>query len=181
MPKKESIFNNKDINIKKKNIKKEPKIKEEKIKEEKNIKKELKEKEKEQKRIKKELEKKEKEIEKIKKSRKYEEENLQVSCVKYLREIYPNILFHCSVQANLGEKQGLKRKRLGNLKGYPDITILKKNNRYGGLFIELKGPKGKTSKEQDEVIKKLNDEGYLSKVINSYENFKKVVDDYLLI
>lgn len=56
---------------------------------------------------------------------------------------------------------GRSLKQVGLAKGIPDYFIAVRNERYGGLFIEMKRSKRyRISKYQDAWIKKLLDAGY---------------------
>lgn len=67
--------------------------------------------------------------------------------------------------------------------GIPDLFIphvKRKDNhiQYCGLFIEMKRKNGKLSKEQIDMLKVLNDEGYRAVSCFSYEDAKKEIISY---
>ena len=50
--------------------------------------------------------------------------------------------------------------------------------KYYGLLIEFKTEKGRLDSNQINTHEILTNEGYLVKVVRSYEQFKEVVNDY---
>ena len=117
---------------------------------------------------------------KIKKKRTYDEDKLQIKCIKYMRRKYPDVISRATLAgANIGARQGFKRKEMGNLAGFPDLEILEPSSGYGALYIELKKKGGRLSKVQKEVIEKLNKKNYLAMKIDDYSVFKKTIKKYL--
>lgn len=63
-------------------------------------------------------------------------------------------------------KVGAKLKRMGLKRGVPDVLIFEPGKyrvagqRYSGVAIELKSPKGKPTKEQQEWLAALKDRGW---------------------
>lgn len=109
-----------------------------------------------------------------------EEDQLQIKCIEYMKDAYPDILTVSSpAGAHLGKREGYKRKIMGNVAGKPDVEILKSASGYHSLQIELKTKKGVVSKEQKEYMKYLNNNGYLAVVVRDFDTFRKTVNDYL--
>jgi hypothetical protein len=53
-------------------------------------------------------------------------------------------------------------------------------NGYNGLYVEMKaGKKGRVSDEQKNVMARLTENGYLCKVCRCFDDFQKVVDEYM--
>lgn len=117
---------------------------------------------------------------KIKKKYKHDEDDLQIKCVEYMKKTYPNVITRSTLAgACIGSKQGFKRKKMGNMAGFPDLEILEPSKSYHALYVELKTAKGRLSKVQKEVIEKLNEKGYKALMVNDFDLFKKTVDKYL--
>jgi len=72
------------------------------------------------------------------------------------------------------ERRGVQMLREGLSKGFPDISVLVPRYTWGGLFIELKLPKGKLSHEQKSWAKRLNNSGYRAITIFT-DNFMEIV------
>jgi hypothetical protein len=70
-------------------------------------------------------------------------------------------------------------KRAGLRKGMPDIFIPITNEKYAGLFIEMKVKPNRLSKEQAIVLKQLNANGYLALVCWSGEEAIDTLNKYL--
>lgn len=116
-------------------------------------------------------------------------EHLQIC--NYLATYYPNVLFTTDlsgVKLNMGV--AIKVKNLKSCRGFPDIFVLQPNKNFKGLFIELKKSGQKLFKkdgsyksehlqEQSEVIKRLNDLGYLATFCIGYDNAIEVINNYL--
>ena len=124
------------------------------------------------------------------------EEDLQKQCNDWMNARYPElekIFFFNSFQGMyLTHGQRRKAKTTGGLKkGLPDFIFLKNNNKYSGLFIELKKKTpflqdGRTLKADDghlqiqqDVISQLLIEGHYACFCWSLEQFKKIVTDYM--
>ena len=110
------------------------------------------------------------------------EHEIQVNCVNYFRLRYPKGLIYSI--PNGGQRNVIvasKLKAEGVLSGVPDlhITIAKKG--FHGLYIELKnGKAGKVSDNQKTIMEKLQSEGYRCEVCRSFDDFRNVVDNYML-
>lgn len=124
------------------------------------------------------------------------EEDLQIKCNDWINARYPELeklyFFNSFQGMKLNFGQINKAKKTGGLKkGLPDFIFLKNNGRYSGLFIELKKETpflkdGKTLKSDDghlqlqqDVISLLLLEGHYACFAWSFEQFKKIVTDYM--
>lgn len=111
---------------------------------------------------------------------KHEESKLQIACVTWFRLQYPNhVLF---AVPNGGFRNGKEAKILkaeGVLAGVPDLFLMFPNHGYMGMFIEMKYGKGKQS--PDQVVFQENAErmGYKYILINSLEDFTKIINSYI--
>ena len=63
--------------------------------------------------------------------------------------------------------------------GVPDLFLAYRAGGYGGLWIEVKRPGGKLSRNQEAMMLQLGKEGYLCKIAYSSENIRDLVLDYL--
>ena len=111
---------------------------------------------------------------------KNEEHNIQVACITYFRFQYPKHIIYAI--PNGGARNIIvasKLKAEGVLSGIPDIHIPVQNRGYYGLYIEMKAGKNKPTENQITIMGKLTNEGYLCKVVYSFDEFKKLVDWYI--
>lgn len=112
-----------------------------------------------------------------------EEHRLQVACVRWFKYQYPNIAHALFAVPNGGRRDvttGAKLKAEGALAGVSDLILLKSNDKYGALLIEMKTQKGKQSQYQKQWeidITKHNEYKYI--VCRSFEEFQKEVNEYL--
>lgn len=109
------------------------------------------------------------------------EHQIQVACVNYFRLRWRNALIFAipnGGQRNIKVAQKLKAE--GVLAGVPDLQIPIPRNGYNGLFIEMKaGKKGVVSDKQKDIMARLTENGYLCKVCRCFDDFQKVVDEYM--
>lgn len=107
------------------------------------------------------------------------EAGVQFLIVQHLKIMYPNALYCASAGGMFTSmKQAIKMKMTGYVKGFPDLQICEPNEKYHGLFIEVKTDKGVVSKEQKEWIKQLNKRGYYATYVKGSEDAIKVIDAY---
>jgi len=110
------------------------------------------------------------------------EHEIQVACVNYFRIRYPKGLIYAI--PNGGQRNVIvasKMKAEGVLSGVPDLHIPIAKKGYNGLYVELKnGKAGKVSDNQKTIMEKLQSEGYRCEVCRSFDEFKNVVNDYML-
>lgn len=109
------------------------------------------------------------------------EQNLQKAAVNWFRYSYPKtIIIHV---ANGGKRTAAEArifKSIGVLSGFPDLLICKPSKDYGALMIELKAGKGKETDNQLRVHEVLRNSGYRVEVCNSFDSFRKIVEEYML-
>ena len=110
------------------------------------------------------------------------EHDIQVNCVNYFRLRYPKGLIFAI--PNGGQRNVIvaaKLKAEGVLAGVPDLCIPIAKKGCNGLYVELKnGKAGKVSDNQKTIMSKLQNEGYKCEVCRSFDEFKNVVDNYML-
>ena len=90
------------------------------------------------------------------------EDQLQIAMVQRLRQLESegyNFTFAASLEGvKLSKSQAGKAKLMGMVSGEPDLRIYFPNRKL--LLVELKTKTGRTSKNQDDRIAKLNGLGY---------------------
>ena len=72
-----------------------------------------------------------------------------------------------------------KLKAEGVKAGVPDICLPVPRGAYHGLFIEMKSMKGKTTKEQDDWLVRLGNQGYKTAVCRGAEAAIGVIKAYM--
>lgn len=110
------------------------------------------------------------------------EHKLQCACVRWLRLQYPNIL--CFAIPNGGARSALTGAMLkaeGVVAGVPDLMIAVPNGKHAGLFVEMKVKPNRPSREQKEIISKLEDAGYKVEICYTFDEFVKIVNEYLAL
>lgn len=76
--------------------------------------------------------------------------------------------------------QARKAKSLGMVRGFPDVFLPVRKAGYGGLFIELKRPRGgKITPEQRAWLEELGEQGYLAVCCRGFEEARTVIQSYL--
>ena len=82
----------------------------------------------------------------------------------------------------------LRQKRMkaeGQRAGFPDLILFVSTidtsmpKLYYGLAIEMKSRNGRLRPEQKEWLKRLEEQGYKTAVCHSFEEAKKVIEEYL--
>jgi len=120
------------------------------------------------------------------------EESLQIAVSKYLRLVYPNVMFtseSSGIRLTMG--QAIKAKKQRSQRGLPDMLIFEPRGGYFGLMLELKrdgeSPFKRNGKlkaglhlsEQYEAIKKLNFNGYRSFFAVGFDQAREIIDHYM--
>lgn len=109
------------------------------------------------------------------------EQDLQISCVRWFRYQYPNeILIHIPNGGRMTGFKGSILKTMGVLSGFPDLALFKQKGEFGGLIIEMKAAKEKTSTNQNNVIKILQGNNYKVEVVDNFDRFRQVCNEYLM-
>ena len=111
---------------------------------------------------------------------KHEESDLQAMCVKWFDLMYPNLLLYAIPNGGKRSiKTAMAMKREGVKKGVADLFLMRANNGYHGLFIEMKSKKGVQSPEQKAFESRAKFQGYDYKICKTFDEFEKVIKDYL--
>jgi len=109
-----------------------------------------------------------------------EEQRIQMQFVKLFRLKYKNIILTCAPGNAKNAHTGVINKKMGYLRGYPDISILYPSKGYNGLLIEFKTPKGKICKKfQEPLLEKLNNLGYKAVICRSVDEALEVCKRYI--
>ena len=109
----------------------------------------------------------------------FEHDN-QVLFFQWFRLAHPAIVaFAIPNAARRSPRQGAWMKAEGLCAGLPDICILHRTQNYGVLFIEMKALKSKLSPAQSAINDQIRNSGYCCKVARSFEEAKKIVEEYL--
>ncbi len=114
------------------------------------------------------------------------EASLQIQCLDWVRLQYPTLLiFHVpNALAFAGGERGAfyrklaSLKRLGVVKGIPDLVIARAARGFHGLYIEMKKPGEKPDLHQKSIHRQINGSGYLAYVCDSFEEFQTVLRWY---
>lgn len=117
------------------------------------------------------------------------ESQLQAECVRWFRLAYPKLMGRLFAIPNGGYRHKITAailKREGAMAGVSDLflaipTYSKLEPRltiYHGMFIEMKDEDGELSQYQKEFIAIMR-EDYMCVVCNSFDSFKKEIEDYL--
>lgn len=115
----------------------------------------------------------------------------------YLKDNYPDVIFHSDYSAglHLTQNQAKINKSLQSSAGMPDLYILKPSRGYNGLFIELKADgvtvilktgkdKGKLTsdlhiRQQAVILRRFNELGYYANFAVGYESAVAIIDWYM--
>lgn len=117
------------------------------------------------------------------KRRNKEEEDLQRACVEWAvlhKAKYPILkwLHHSPNGGKRPRGEAGKLKALGVKKGYPDLTIPRKSGKWCGLAAELKSSTGKVSDDQQEWLNAFQEDGWLTGVVRSLDEWIELFEDY---
>lgn len=96
-----------------------------------------------------------------------EEKHIQIQFVDWFKANYPQEIIYSNANEATYNRADLRR--MGVLPGVPDITIAIPSGRFHGLYIEFKRPGKKASKNQIEVMEKLERKGYKCHVCHSFD------------
>lgn len=99
-------------------------------------------------------------------------------CAKWLADAHPDLLaFHVANERRGGIGTGVHFKRMGVLSGVADWLVFRG---MAGIAIELKDATGKQSTEQKDFEHKWRNCGFSYHVVRTLEQFKAVIDGFLL-
>lgn len=100
----------------------------------------------------------------------------------YYEQRFPELrlLFHVPNGGRREKREAASLKRQGVKAGVPDLVLPSPHGGYCGLYIELKAGKNKTSKEQNEWIKGLKEQGYFVTVCYGWREAADTIENYLM-
>jgi hypothetical protein len=108
------------------------------------------------------------------------ESQIQQQMVKWFGYKYPECtLFAIPNGHKRNAITGAILKREGVVAGVADLFLMKSNNKYHGLWIEVKTDKGKQSESQKEFERKAVREGYKYVICKSIDQFINEVETYI--
>lgn len=122
----------------------------------------------------------------------FSEEQIHRAVCNYIFTYYPDVKFLSDIAGvNLNEQQRKRVYSLRSNRGFPDIMIFHPNDKYHGLFIEMKKDGEKILRkdgevfgdrhlqEQSEIISHLNEKGYLAAFCIGYESAVNLIKSYM--
>lgn len=108
------------------------------------------------------------------------EDDFQIGCVKYLQNIFPDLLFiHVPNGGKRSKAEGGRFKAMGVKPGVNDILIFDAKAPYNGLAIELKVDGGTVSESQKEFHKQIKSKGWKVEIVWNYDDFQTAIVNYL--
>jgi hypothetical protein len=112
------------------------------------------------------------------------EEDLQRACFEWaelMRPKYPILrwLFHVPNGGKRPRGEAGKLKAMGTKTGVPDFLLNRPCGRWGGLALELKSAVGRLSADQKQWLDAFNEDGYLTGVGRTLDEFIALVMQYL--
>lgn len=113
---------------------------------------------------------------------KHRESDIQKSCVRWFRLVYPNIgklLFAVPNGGSRNKIEAAIMKAEGITAGVSDLILLYGNGKYNSLCIEMKTETGRLSENQKTWLKLASKNGSKCIVCRSLDSFMKAVTDYL--
>ena len=108
------------------------------------------------------------------------EHDEQVAVVRWFRIAYPkHIMFSIPNAAKRSVGLANYMRAEGLLAGVADIFVMCPNNKWHGLFIEMKAKKGKVSDQQAYFIEQAIEKGYMAWVCHGFEEAQALITKYL--
>ena len=100
--------------------------------------------------------------------------------MKVLRWPEVDLMFHVPNGGSRNPAEAARLKAQGVKPGVPDLFLPIARNGYHGLFIELKRKTGgRTSPEQERMVRKLNQQGYKAVVCKGWNAAADIIEEYL--
>lgn len=108
---------------------------------------------------------------------------LQVECVRWFRYSYPQEIIMAIPNGGYRTRTTAAiMKEEGQLAGIPDLFVALPRGKYAGLWIEMKnGKAGRLSDCQKAMHTSLQDKGYKVEVCRDSIQFRKIVQNYMLL
>lgn len=88
-------------------------------------------------------------------------------------------MFHYPAGGKRSKGEAGKLKAMGTKPGVPDLMLTRTNGRWKGFASELKSSTGRLSDDQQQWLASLKEEGYLTSVCRTLEEFQCVLMLYL--
>jgi hypothetical protein len=103
--------------------------------------------------------------------------------VYWFRKNYPDLVIvsHRNEQKNTAKHTGVLANRNGRHKGTADLQVIYPSDGLHGFFIEMKRPGERQDRDQVEFERYVTNVGYLYRVCDSLELFKKYIITYTQI
>lgn len=110
-----------------------------------------------------------------------EEQCFVISWAEVNEYRYPELklLYHVPNEGKRSGREGAKMKRMGLRKGVSDLCLPVARGIYHGLYIELKALDGRITKEQNEFLAAVREQGYCSYACYGGESAVKAIEQYL--
>ena len=111
------------------------------------------------------------------------ESHLQQVCLRWARLQHPvcrKLLISVPNGAHISLMQAKILKGEGMLAGASDLLLLVPKDNVPYLAIEMKTEKGRLSEYQKEFRDAVQEQGGRYEVVRSFEEFRKLIDEYLL-
>ncbi|NIQ92405.1 MAG: VRR-NUC domain-containing protein [Deltaproteobacteria bacterium] len=112
---------------------------------------------------------------------KHDESVFQAQCVEWYRLQYPDMIIFAIPNGGykLSAQLAYRFKAMGVLKGVPDLFVPHARNGYNGMFIEIKLPTTRATREQDEMHAVLKEENFRVEICRTIDEFIRTVQEYL--
>lgn len=113
---------------------------------------------------------------------KQNESQIQISIVEWFtwaKPEYAKLLVKVTNEGRRSWARGKQLKREGLRKGFPDLFLFVPRGIYHGMAIEIKALGAKLRPEQKEYLKALEDQGYYSTWVDSFESAQSALAWYL--
>jgi hypothetical protein len=110
------------------------------------------------------------------------ESSLQQACVYWFRLAYPKYMRSLFSIPNSGIRTLTNARRMkaeGMLAGVSDLFLAVPSNRHCGIFIEMKHGKNRLTKDQADFQKMAISNNYQVATIYNFDDFKKLIENYL--
>ena len=108
------------------------------------------------------------------------EESEQIAVVEWC-ELYRIPVVHIPNEGKRSQAYGLKLRRLGMRRGFPDLFVPEARGGFYGLFVEMKkDQKSRVREEQRKWIDYLSRMGYKALVCYGADDAIKTIKDYYL-
>ncbi len=110
------------------------------------------------------------------------EHDEQVALVRWFDMQYPKysgLLFAIPNGGHRHKLTAVKLKREGVRSGVPDLMLPVANDKYYGLFIELKTKTGRLQPSQKVWLNELDKQGYCAEMCKGWESARELIKNYL--